>query len=84
MATKLKLTPEMRQALWNIQKDGGLILTFGADIDHPYTTKKGRPIHARTAMALIKGGQLRAEGELLPGETPGAWQVSSPVDQTPV
>lgn len=78
---KPKLTAAMRGALWNIQRDGGLMLTHGVDVESPYTTKKGRAIHARMAMALIAAGELVAEGYLFPGEAAGSWQVAHPVDQ---
>lgn len=81
---KIKLTPAMRSALWYIQRDGGLMLTHGVDVESPYATKKGRAIHARTAQACIAAGELIAEGQLFPGETAGAWQVAHPVDQVPV
>jgi len=74
----------MQHALWIIQKDGGLIYTMGANIETPYTTKLARPIHARTALALLKADALQAEGQLFPGDKPTSYVVRNPVDQTPV
>lgn len=82
--TKPKISKQMRQALWNIQKDGGLILTLGSDIETPYTTKAARPIHARTAQVLIAIGELMPEGQLFPGEKASAWYVAHPVNQEAV
>jgi hypothetical protein len=82
--TKPRISSEMRQALWNIQRDGGMILTYGSGIETPYTTKLARPIHTRTARALIAAGELVPENQLFPGESPTAWTVRNPVDQEPV
>lgn len=71
-----KLSRQQAQALYFIEKDGGLMRTFHQE--HPYTTATGRPIHAVTAQWLYEHGHLIANEDGLFHNTQ-SWRVAKPI-----
>jgi hypothetical protein len=73
-----KLSRPQQSALWQIQQDGGLIMTMHSPDKSPYSTKTGRIIDLRVAKALIDSGELIADGGGFDFGPPQAWAVTHP------
>ena len=72
-----KLSKPQQSALWQIQREGGLMLTIVNKNENPYTTRTGTPIDFRLAKALIESGELQGNGDGMFGANQ-SWRVAHP------
>lgn len=73
-----KLSKPQQTALWQIQRDGGLVMTLRSPDPSPYSTKAGRAVDLRIAKALIESGELMADANGFEWGPPQSWSVTHP------